>query len=99
MLKPEVEADLSNIFPLGESGYMESKSSHTTAQRVTCNIPGRRNDLGKPKLVATIDETGIQVWCRYCKKPHLVSRAQCEAAWERGESVIACIAKDDVAGV
>lgn len=62
----------------------------STEQRVTCDVPGPRNDHGKPKLVATITQDGLNVWCRYCRKAHLVSRAQCEEAWSRGESVITC---------
>ena len=71
----------------------------TSPQRVTCDVQGPRNDQGRPKLLATITQEGLQVWCKYCRRAHLISREQCMQAWERGESVIACIAKDDVAGV
>lgn len=56
-------------------------------ERVTCSIPGPRNDFGKPKLLATITPDGISVWCKVCKTAHFISRQQCIAAWERGESV------------
>lgn len=71
----------------------------TTAQRVTCDVQGTRNDFGKPKLLATITQDGILTWCKYCRTPHLIPREQCMQAWERGESAITCIAKDGVAGV
>jgi len=71
----------------------------STEHRVTCSAPGPRNDLGKPKLVATITDTGLNVWCRYCRAPHLISREQCVKAWSHGESAITCIAKDDGATV
>lgn len=64
--------------------------STTTAQRVTCDIQGPRNDFGKPRLVATIVPDGLQVWCKYCRAPHLISREQCINAWERGEAVLQC---------
>lgn len=61
-----------------------------TAERVTCSEPGPRNDHGKPKLLATIEESGIWVWCKYCRDRHLIPREQCIVAWERGESIIQC---------
>lgn len=63
-------------------------------QRVTCSEPGPRNDLGKPKLLATITQDGLHVWCRYCRVAHLIPREQCIQAWSHGESVIACVAKE-----
>ncbi len=64
--------------------------SPTTEQRVTCSVIGPRNDYGREKLVATITVDGLHVWCRHCRAAHLIERAVCIAAWERGESVIQC---------
>lgn len=63
-------------------------------ERITCAVPGPRNDYGNPKLIATIDAAGLWVWCRYCREPHLISRERCMAAWERGESV-QCVASGE----
>lgn len=73
----------------------------STEQRVTCSEPGPRNDHGKPKLLATITPDGLQMWCKYCRQAHFISREQCEAAWSRGESVLTCksIAPNNVASV
>lgn len=59
----------------------------TPATQLTCDTVGTRNTFGRPKLLATIDASGIYVWCKYCREPHLISRERCMAAWERGESV------------
>lgn len=56
-------------------------------QYLTCDSIGTRNTFGKPKLLATIDEHGISVWCKYCRAAHLIPRERVLAAWERGESV------------
>lgn len=53
-------------------------------QRITCSIVGPRNDYGKAKLVATVVTTGVEVWCRYCRAPHLITREQCEEVWLAG---------------
>jgi hypothetical protein len=62
----------------------------STEQRITCNIIGPRNNYGKDKLIATIDQTGLHVWCRYCRQPHLIAREVCMDVWKRGEGVIMC---------
>lgn len=56
-------------------------------ERVTCSIPGPRNDYGHAKLLATLTQDGIWVWCKHCRDIHFVSRERCIAAWERGESM------------
>lgn len=56
-------------------------------ERVTCSIPGPRNDYGHPKLLATITPDGIWVWCKPCGRAHLISKSRCIVAWEKGESV------------
>lgn len=56
-------------------------------ERVTCSIPGPKNDRGRPKLYAYLNDDGVHVWCRYCSAVHLISRERCIAAWEKGESV------------
>jgi hypothetical protein len=60
----------------------------TTELRVTCSVVGTRNDQGKDKLVTTIVQDGLNVWCRYCRKPYFIPREVCIAAWERGETVV-----------
>lgn len=59
----------------------------TSTERVTCSIPGPRNDRGRPKLVATLVPDGLNVWCGHCKTVHLISRERCIEFWSRGESV------------
>jgi hypothetical protein len=56
-------------------------------ERVTCSIPGPRNDRGRPKLVATLVPDGLKVWCGHCKAIHLIPREKCIEFWSRGESV------------
>lgn len=65
--------------------------------RLTCNEPGPRNPMGRPKLVVKIVsspekegecDAGLWVWCRNCLKPYFVSREACMAAWERNETVV-----------
>lgn len=62
----------------------------STIERVTCAIPGPRNDQGKPKLIATIDSFGVWAWCRHCKTTHLISREQCIALWSKGDALVMC---------
>lgn len=59
-------------------------TARATGLRLTCNVIGPRNHLGNERLVATLLEDGIQVWCKHCCKPYFVSRETCEAAWEHG---------------
>jgi hypothetical protein len=39
------------------------------------------------KLIATVTEIGITVWCLYHKRPELITKEQCMAVWEKGESI------------
>lgn len=56
-------------------------------ERVTCSIPGPKNDRGRAKLIATLTPEGIYIWCNYCSAKHFLSSERCIAAWEKGESV------------
>lgn len=64
--------------------------------RITCSEVSVRNDYGKPKLIAKIDTSGINVWCRHCRQAHLIPREQCEAAWAKGESVVKACEQEQV---
>lgn len=66
---------------------MIEQSAPTTTDRITCSIQGPLNERGHPKLLADLTPEGISVWCRRCKKSHVISKERCIAAWERGESV------------
>lgn len=56
-------------------------------ERITCSIPGPRNDRGRPRLLATLDPGGIWIFCGSCRQKHYLEREKCIAFWERGESV------------
>lgn len=62
---------------------MTTQQAPTTGQgeRITCSIPGPRNDFGKPKLLATITQEGVLCWCKHCRMPHLVARERIERVW------------------
>lgn len=51
------------------------------ASRINCEA------IGKPKLLAEITPDAISVWCRICKRAHLIQRETVMRAWEKGESV------------
>lgn len=78
---------------------MIDTTTPTTSERVTCSVPGPRNDRGRPKLLATLDPAGIWVFCGHCKCNHHLSKEQCIAFWERGESVQCRDGQRHVAGV
>lgn len=66
---------------------IQPASTTPPGERITCSIQGPRNDYGHPKLLATIDEAGIWVWCKYCRDKHFLSKERVMGAWSRGESV------------
>lgn len=39
------------------------------------------------KLIATLDEKGLSVWCMYEKKPELISKEECLALWQTPTNV------------
>lgn len=49
--------------------------------RVTCNLIGMRNDLGRDKLFVQITQQGVSSYCKYCRAPHLVALEECLAVW------------------
>ena len=53
-----------------------------TMHRVNCEA------IGRPKLLAEITPDGISVWCRICKRSHIIPRMAIIEAWEQGESVL-----------
>lgn len=75
---------------------IEQTTAPTTERIITCSQPGPRNNFGKRKLLARINERGIEVWCKTCGCSHFLSRAEVMLAWEKGESV-QCVASDEQA--
>jgi hypothetical protein len=63
----------------------------TTAptSRINCDV------IGRPKLLATITQDGIDVYCKICKRSHLIPRHVVMASWERGASVQCEVAPDE----
>jgi hypothetical protein len=59
------------------------------SERIKCEV------IGRPRLIATLDSDGIHVWCIYCRTSHLIEKARCIAAWEKGESV-QCTGKEEI---
>lgn len=59
-----------------------------SATRITCSAVSPRNKLGWPRFIAEITPDAILIWCRHCHCSHSLSRAQCEAAWAKGESAV-----------
>ena len=62
---------------LSEEDNMDTPQQH----RVTCSVANSPNPKGKSKLYATITQDGITVWCKLCKRPHLVPREQMLSIW------------------
>lgn len=60
---------------------MTTITTPTERRRITCDV------VGRPKLLATVTNEGISVWCKICHAVHLIPRAIVMAAWERGESI------------
>jgi len=56
-----------------------SKPSHI---RITCKRYTRHNRQYTDKLFARVTPDALSVWCRWCDRGHLVSRAECQAVWE-----------------
>lgn len=61
----------------------------TANTRITCEETHR--------LLATIENSGLKVWCKYHKRAELIPKEQCMAAWAKGQSVQCTGENDDTA--